>query len=61
MCPWASPGQCCVITHVFHMPFYIYEVKNIDLERLCDNIKECARNVVGEIRFMCEVGGDYNV
>jgi hypothetical protein len=61
MCPWVSPGQCCVITDVFHMPFYIYEVKNIDLERLCDNIKECARNVVGKIRFMCEVGGGYNL
>jgi hypothetical protein len=54
-----SPGQYCFITHVFRIPFYISEVKNIYMERLCDSIKECAqRNVFGEIRFMCEVGGD---
>ena len=27
-----SPGQYCVITHVFRMPFYIFEVKNIYLK-----------------------------
>jgi hypothetical protein len=43
--------------HVFRMPFYIYEVENIDLESLCDSIKECAQNVVGKIHFICKVGG----
>jgi hypothetical protein len=54
-----SPGWYCFITHVFRIPFYISEVKNIYMERLCDSIKECAQqNIDGEIRFICEVGGD---